>query len=222
MNMLQAAISTSRHWPEINEPLRADVIADGGGLADLWELSPVPIEDNRPRTEEIMDRLFPGNPLLCAGRNRYRFDTKPRNAWRGGLAERQFIVPSPMSAVRGKAKEGRWSKHTAANTGPRRFLVCEFDSGTKDEQAALLMHMGQYALLVLAVHSGGRSLHGWFYVHGKPDARVEKFFRYAVSLGADRAMWSPCQFVRIPDGTRDNGQRQTVYFLNFKPLEGQP
>jgi len=26
--------------------------------------------------------------------------------------------------------------------------------------------------------------------------------------------------VRMPDGTRDNGARQTVFFLNFRPLEG--
>jgi hypothetical protein len=25
--------------------------------------------------------------------------------------------------------------------------------------------------------------------------------------------------VRMPDGTRDNGNRQTVFFLNFKPME---
>jgi hypothetical protein len=29
------------------------------------------------------------------------------------------------------------------------------------------------------------------------------------------------QFVRMPDGTRDNGNRQTVYFLSFKPVEAK-
>jgi hypothetical protein len=50
---------------------------------------------------------------------------------------------------------------------------------------------------------------------------VGKFFRYAVSLGADRATWTRCQFVRMPDGARDNGSRQTVFYLNFKPLEAK-
>jgi hypothetical protein len=133
-----------------------------------------------------------------------------------------LIVPSPMSAVEGVTKEGKPSKHTLSNTGDRRFLICEFDTGTADEHAALLIHLAGYAPLVCAVHSGGKSLHGWFYVHGQSDAKVEKFFRYAVSLGADPMTWTKSQFVRMPDGRRDNGQRQTVFFLNFKPIETKP
>jgi hypothetical protein len=220
VSSIASSLAPRLQWPEVDEPLRASVIDDvDGGLVDLWELSPVRIEDNEQHTEAIIDRLFPGNPLLCAGRNRYRFDTKPREDWRGGLAERQLIVPSPMSAIRGITKTGQRSKHTLENTGPRRFLVCEFDTGTIDDHAALLIHLAGYAPLVLAVHSGGKSLHGWFYVHGQPAPKVERFFRYAVSLGADRATWTRSQFVRIPDGVRDTGQRQAVYFFNPAPVE---
>jgi hypothetical protein len=101
-------------------------------------------------------------------------------------------------------------------------LICEFDTGTADDHAAILIHLAGFAPLVCAVHSGGKSLHGWFFVAGQPEAKVEKFFRYAVTLGADRATWTRSQFVRMPDVTRDNGKRQTVFFLNFKPLESQP
>jgi hypothetical protein len=38
--------------------------------------------------------------------------------------------------------------------------------------------------------------------------------QYAVSLGADRATWTRSQFVRMPDGARGNGERQTVFFFN--------
>ena len=159
---------------------------------------------------------------FCVAASRIQdFDTQPREDWRGELSALQLIVPSPMSAVTGQTKDGKESKHTLANTGARRFLICEFDTGTADEHAALLLHLGTFAPLVCAVHSGGKSLHGWFYVHGQPDAKVEKFFRYAVSLGADRATWTRSQFVRMPDGTRDNGKRQTVFFVNFKPLEAK-
>ena len=206
-------------WPDVNEGLRSNIIDDiGGGLVDLWELSPVRIDDNEQHTEKIIDRLFPNNPLLCAGRNRYRFDTKTREDWRGGLAERQFIVPSPMSAVRGKTKDDKQSKHTLENTGSRRFLVCEFDTGTIDDQAALLLHLAAKAPLILVVHSGSKSLHGWFYVHEKPEAMVKKFFRYAVNLGADRATWTRSQFVRMPDGVRETGERQAVFFFNPSPV----
>jgi hypothetical protein len=131
----------------------------------------------------------------------------------------QFIVPSPMSAVKGLTKTGRESKHSLANTGLRHFLICEFDTGSPDDHAALLLHLGTFAPLVCMVHSGGKSLHGWFYVHNQETTKIERFFRYAVSLGADRATWTRSQFVRMPDGTRENGKRQVVYFLNFKPME---
>ncbi len=206
-------------WPPVNREQREAVIRGNGRLADLWEISNPRIEDNQQHTESVIDRLFPGDPLLCCGNTTCDFDTRPREAWRGEMAQLQLIVPSPMSAVTGLTKDGRESKRTLSNTGPRRFLVCEFDTGTTDEQAATLIHLAGFAPLVCVVHSGGKSLHGWFYVHGQPDEKVRKFFRYAVSLGADHAIWTPAQFVRMPDGTRDGGKRQTVYFLNFKPVE---
>jgi hypothetical protein len=203
----------------MNQEQRAAILRDNGGLADLWELSPRRIEDNGQHTEEIIDRLFSGNPLLCSGKSQSDFDTKPRESWRGELASLQFIVPSPMLAVTGQTKDGKESKHTLANTSPRRFLVVEFDIGTVDEQAAMLVHLAGYAPMVCVVHSGGKSLHGWFYVHGQPDVKIAKLFRFAVSLGADHATWTRSQFVRMPDGMRDDGKRQTVFFLNFRPLE---
>ncbi len=206
-------------WPGVNQEQREAIVRDGGGLADLWELSKPRLDDNAAHTEAIIDRLFPGNPLLCCGKSNSVFNTKPREDWRGEMSGLALIVPSPMSAIEGVTKEGKPSRHTLSNTGNRRFLICEFDTGTPDEHAALLMHVAEYAPLVCAVHSGGKSLHGWFYVHGQPNAKVEKFFRYAVSLGADRATWTRSQFVRMPDGTRDNGKRQTVFYTNFKPLE---
>ena len=217
-----AAIQSATKWPKTNIQRRAQILRNVSGLAELWELSSPSIIDNTAHTEVIIDRLFPGNPLLCCGKSISIFDTKPRDAWRGELIALQLIVPSPMTAVAGLTKDGRESKHTLANTGARRFLICEFDTGTLDEHASLLLHLGSFAPLVCVVHSGGKSLHGWFYVHGQPESKIENFFRYAVSLGADRATWTRSQFVRVPDGTRDNGNRQTVFFLNFKPLETTP
>jgi hypothetical protein len=209
----------SNKWPQKNSELVETICAEGYGLPDLWEASPIRIEDTEQHTEEIVDRLFPGNPLLCCGRSQSQFDTRPREKWRGQFADLQFIVPSPMTAPTGLTKDGRQSSHALSNTGPRRFLICEFDKGTTDEHAALLLHLAAYAPLVCAVHSGGKSLHGWFYVNGFRDEQVLKFFRYAVHLGADPSTWTRSQFVRMPDGKRDNGRQQTVFFLNFKPIQ---
>lgn len=206
-------------WPEVNQEQRAAIIRDGGGLADLWELSRPRLEDAGQHMEAIIDRLFPGNPLLCCGVTDYNFATRTREEWRGKLVHQQLIVPSPMSAPHGLTKKGKNSAHSLNNTGPRRFLVVEFDTGTTDEHAALLLHLGTFAPLVCAVHSGGKSLHGWFFVSGQPDEMVLRFFRYAVSLGADDQLWCKTQFCRMPDGTRSNGNRQTVFYLNFNPIK---
>ncbi|MGH8092258.1 MAG: hypothetical protein ACREIF_02130 [Chthoniobacterales bacterium] len=209
-----ASARSSARWPALNREQREATVRASGGLVDLWEVSSARLDDNRGRTEAIIDRLFPGNPLLCVGRSNSEFTTRERESLRGQLGAKQFIVPSPMSARTGTTQEGRFSEHSLNNTGPRRFLVIEFDQGTTDEHAAILLHLAGRAPLALAVHSGGKSLHGWFYCAAQPEERLHDFMRYAVMLGADPATWTRSQFVRMPDGLRENGKRQTVYFFN--------
>jgi hypothetical protein len=212
-------IHAAPKWPSVNQEQREAIIRDGGGLVDIWELSSPRIHDNEAHTEQIIDRLFPGNVLLCCGKSNSDFDTKPREDWRGQLSRLQLIVPSPMTARNGLTQKGKPSPHALSITGQRRFLVIEFDQGNLDEHAALLLHLGGYAPLVCALHSGGKSLHGWFFVYGQPDEKVLRFFRYAVSLGADPQMWTRSQFCRMPDGRRADDSRQRVFFLNFKSFE---
>jgi hypothetical protein len=225
--------STTARWLDPNFELIEAVAHTGNGLVDLWEASPVRLDSNKPKTDEIIDLLFPDNPLLCCGWTRDRFDTRPRAHWYK-LQDLQFIVPNPMAAPRGLTQQHKWSAHALSNTGPRRFLIVEFDfdasnSGeearlleglategrdVKDLCAALLLHLAEKAPLTLVVHSGQKSLHGWFYCAEVPEEKVRRFFQYAVSLGADRANWTRSQFARMPDGLRENGRRQTIYFLN--------
>jgi hypothetical protein len=201
-------------WPKLNAEQRDAVIASGFDLVDLWEMSPVRFADRESHTEAIIDTIFPGDPLLCAGRSSCDFATQSRGEWRGKLSALQLIVPNPMTGRIGRTQEGKESAHTLEATAPRRFLVIEQDSGTIDAQTAVLVHLAERAPLVLAVHSGSKSIHGWFPCADQPEAKLHRFMRYAVSLGADRATWTRSQFVRMPDGTRDNGQRQAVYFFN--------
>jgi hypothetical protein len=206
--------AASPTWPSVNREQREAIIAKGGGLADLWEASPRRFEDNDRRTEEIIDLLFPGNPLLCVGKSSRVFTTATREELRGTLAGLALIVPSPMTAPTGITQDGKESAHTLASTGPRRFLVIEQDKGTTDEQAAILLHLAERGPMALALHSGGKSVHGWFTAAGQGENRLRRFMAYAVSLGADPALWTRSQFCRMPDGTRENGNRQTVYFMN--------
>ena len=73
------------------------------------------------------------------------------------------------------------------------------------------MASGKILPLALVVHSGRRSLHGWFFVEGLPAERVEQFMDLACRLGADDALRNPSS-VRIPYGTRDTGERQGLVF----------
>jgi hypothetical protein len=218
-NGFQAERRTPR-WPATNQEQIQAVVRDGPTLNDLKQRSPVKWNNGNPHTEEVIDILFPGNPLLCVGLTNCNFDTRLRESWRGRLSRRQFIVPSPMTKDVGMTKDGKRSRHTLDNTGPRRFLVTEFDKGTFDEQAAILAHLGNYAPLAMIVYSGSKSLHGWFFVQVQPDSKIESLFLYAVSLGADRATWTRSQFVRLPDGQRNNGKRQEVIYFNPQTVRG--
>lgn len=206
-------------WSPVDTAKRTQIIERSAGLSDLWELSPIPFEDEDAHTEDVIDALFPGDPWLCCGLSNDRFKTRLRSDWRGSLAAQQLIVPSPMTGEWGVTKDGKKSQHSLSNTGPRRFLVVEQDSGTPDDQAAILVHLAARAPLVLAVFSGSKSIHGWFYCQGRPEERLRWFMNDAVSLGADRATWTRSQFVRMPDGTRDNGKRQSIYFFNPEVLK---
>ena len=225
--------SVGKRWLGPNFELIEAVAHTGNGLVDLWEESPVKLDSNEPNTDEIIDVLFPGNSLLCCGWAHHHSETRPRTQWYK-LQDLQFIVPSPMTARLGLTRGGKLSAHALSNTGPRRFLIVEFDfdANNSDEEArllerltaegrdvrdlcaALLLHLAEKAPLALAVHSGGKSLHGWFYCADVPEEKVLCVFNYAVLLGADRANWTRSQFARMPDGLRENGGRQTVYFFN--------
>src|SRR5690606_14574395 len=199
-------LSPTRAWPEVNHAHRAGVIEAAGGftLADMRDSSPVRLDEDGPDAEEIIDLLFPGNPLLCVGMRKWEACTKPREFWRGKLGRMQFIVPSPMAAETGLALDGGQSQRCLGNVGPRAYIVTEFDGGTpRDQQAAIIGHLSHYAPLVAVVDSGGESLHAWFRAAGQPEDKVLRFFRYAVSLGADKATRCAAQFVRMPEGRRD-------------------
>jgi len=210
-----------QHWeseyrvrPKVNQEQVEAVLSSGLGAVDLWEVSPVRLGTDECHTEEVIDALFPGESLLCCGWAHDCFDTRLRNEWRGCLSGMQFIVPSPMSKRVGWTQAGHQSTHSLDNTGSRHFLVVEFDQGSTDSHAAILLHLAERAPLALALHSGSKSLHGWFYCARQTDQRLRAFMQSAVNLGADPATWVRSQFVRMPDGRRANGSRQPVLFFN--------
>ena len=203
----------SRPSIKLDQKLIKKTLRTGPSLLKLKNISPVktPTELSAGR---YVDILFPDNCLICCGASSHTFTTRPKNEWFDKLDRLQFIVPSPMSAKRGFTQSGKVSSHTLSNTGDRRFLVVEFDDGTLDEQAAILHHLGTKFPLTLIVFSGSKSLHGWFYVQGLEEHHIGEFFNYSCKLGCDPATWTKSQFVRIPNGKRKSGERQTVHYFN--------
>ena len=185
-------------------------------LADLWERSPARLLDDAPLTDAIIARLFRPDELLCCARGVEHAETRTVREFAGRLHEFTHLVPSPMLAVTGLTQEGRESCRCLANTGPRRFLVIEFDrEPSLGRQAQLHFGLATHAPLALVVFSGKKSLHGWHYVEGWPQTEAHELHRLAVACGADAATWTPCQLVRMPDAMRpETGLRQSVLFWN--------
>ncbi len=209
------------HWPALNEDLiqAASSQSPLKFVEDLTDASPLTC-DPPVGTENIIDVLFPGNPPLCVAVSSKDFRTDPREVLRGSLHRHALIVPSAMRWKLGKVKStGRLSAHTLDNTGPRQHLVTEFDGGTLDSQSALIGHLKKFAPLTMVVHSGGKSLHAWWYCADVPEHELKRFMGYAVALGADPATWTRSQFVRMPGGLRDGRTPQRV--LYFDPDAGR-
>jgi len=209
--------------------------------------SPVALDDfrnNSPSSTgispfEALDLLFPGDPTLCLGKRPDRIDTRPKSNWEQDIMKCQLVVPNTMTQRTGLTQSGRESLRCLENTGPRRFLVVEQDptawEGLDEEskskyvdehdykthqlsnQATILTHLTMHVPLACAVFSGSKSLHGWFFVENLTESQQIRFFRYCVQLGADPAMWTKCQFTRLPGGRRTPGlKHQTIHYIDNK------
>lgn len=207
-------------WPARDETRIAEIAAaDPGALDKLRDSSPVQVSPRLHDSECLLERLFPGNPLICAGYTAHEFVTAPLDTFKGRLGSFQLITPSPMSALVGMTKDGKPSAHCLDNTGERFYLVVECDQGDRDTQAAVIRHLAKTAPLAMVVDSAGKSLHSWFHCRGQSEDKLRMFFRMAVSLGGDPVTWTRMQFVRMPLATRDNGKLQAVHFFNYSATE---
>lgn len=207
---VSASDSASR-WPRRDDMARkcriADASADGiAGLADLWELS-------RPAdlsADDWLDRMLPDAEWLCLAKSHpAEARSRRREKWSFGPADEcGLVVPSPMTGPSGTGLDGRTSHRCLDNTAARRWLVIEFDDGSIDAQASLHWHLRECAealdwpRLALCVHSGGKSLHGWYGPCADEDV-TRALMEYAVTIGADPATFNRCQLVRLPGGRRE-------------------
>ena len=203
-------------WPTPSPRARrffaSSVSAEVPGLYDLWERSPMRCDDWT--SDDWHDALFPDAEWLCLAKDHpATARSRRREKWSFGPADDcGLIVPSPMTGPSGIGLDGERTHRCLDNTGGRRWLVIEWDKsdGVKipiDEQAALHWYLRECCLVVgwpslgLVVHSGSKSLHGW-YGPIKSEHDALGLMGYAASLEADTATWNRSQLVRNPAGVR--------------------
>lgn len=220
-----------KRWPDKNWELIDSISRKGERVADFEALSPDRADLD---ANEAIDLLWPnGNPNLCLAANGPEdAKTKPKTFWRSlphGFNSYSLTVPSVMTASQGINKDGEYSSRCLGNTGPRGYLVIEFDfvpdeagapatpcgeilarmAGEEkpryapDLCAGIAIHMlSRGAPVSMAVFSGTKSIHLWHMVRGASNEALKPFFAEAHALGADPITWTKCQLVRMPGGIR--------------------
>jgi len=169
---------------------------------------------------DALRAFFAPSEWICASPDRFRSCTYRLDDLLPAAHKFQFVVANPMSRETGRTRAGRESsraKDNACGEHGRRIAVIEFDTGDalRDQCAVLSSLSSPAAPLVMAVWSGGKSIHGWFDVSALRRSGKRRFFQFARRLGADNALWNTAALVRMPGGVRDNGARQYVCY--FRP-----
>jgi hypothetical protein len=97
----------------------------------------------------------------------------------------------------------------------RRWMVIEADHGTLEQQ--FWLHMQLAMDLGCLCWSGGKSLHGWYFVEEWTAERCFALYAKAIALGVnDCCTWLICTQARLPGGFNgDTGKRQDVLVWNL-------
>ncbi|MEI7902784.1 MAG: hypothetical protein WCK89_21260, partial [bacterium] len=177
--------------------------------------------DTGMTADEALALLFKPGELVCAC---WRCETAvawPLEQWLPRAGSAQFLCVNPLAGPSGTTVDGRPSVRCQSNIALRRWLVAEFDDPRMDRtmQARVAGYLDRGLPLALAVDSGGKSLHCWFYCEGAEPRELARFFALACAMGADRTRWDTCGWLRMPGGTRykpDGSQvrQKIVYFKN--------
>ena len=205
-------VRQSLNWPEAEQIMQTEIQRAFPADMDQLERN----ADELPQNPgDYLSDLFRPNELVCIASDVYHFQTMPlESAIEISDGYRmEFINPNPMIAQTGVTREGKTSHHCEDNTGPRVYLVIEFDAGSPQAQAAYHKYLGKHLPLTILIYSGGKSTHGWYYCEEESETRCRRFFEIACQLGADPKTWSICQFVRLPGGLNGKtGKKQQVIF----------
>ncbi|MEL0005039.1 MAG: AAA family ATPase [Opitutales bacterium] len=208
-----------KSWPEADKnEIEAVAEKKPYSLQELRKESPYPASElSKIPPCGLLQLLFPKDSLICLGESVESFSTKTLDEFCASEKNLPFIVPRTMCNEFGLSQDGKVSPRCNDNAGPERFVVIEFDDMEENVQVSMIKHLRQFLPLVLVLHSGGKSFHAWFNGCDSSEERVFAFRRHAASLGADKAVFTRCQMVRMPNQCREeNGNLQELHY--FAPL----
>ena len=184
-------------WPEAN----GDVI---GRVLETVEPLFDGVTSTGLRPVDVLGELFREGELICTGIDSEHASVRPKAEVLADAELLQFICVNPMRGTLAMNHAGRPSARCQNNVMARRYLVAEFDDPGlgKREQAQLATALGDMAPLVMAVDSGGKSVHAWYAVEAMARKDQARFFAVACLLGADPTRWDICGWLRMPGGLR--------------------
>jgi hypothetical protein len=202
-------------WPEAEPGVIGDVTAYAIPLFDG-------VTETGHTAADVLPKLFrPGEPV-CTGACSERALVRPVEAVVADAERMQFICVNPMRGAEALNKVGKLSARCQNNVAVRRYLVAEFDDPglTKLQQAQLASALAELVPLVMAVDSGGKSVHAWYRVEGMARQDQARFFAMACALGADSTRWDICGWLRMPGGLRmkADGSRVRQKILYWSPV----
>jgi hypothetical protein len=205
---------------------------------DLWELSPVQLNDD-PRKDPIifLETLFDENHLIWIGDNydkgiinntiRYRDD------WieyylKGNKTKPHIIInpvngkPSPLKSGNGNTLRGD------GNTASYCHCMVEFDNMTREKQIRFWSAV-QLPILAL-IDSGGKSIHAWLDVshltqvetleNWQEQIKNRLYVQHLIPLGVDSCNSNPARLSRLPGHYRtEKNNYQRILWLS---PEGRP
>ena len=174
-----------------------------------WEELSDPCDDQE---ESLRWAFKPNGEFVCFGLTEWKFNTVPLEVAIKHAPACQFVVPNPMKVPLGPTQAGKLSHKAESPVLERRFVVVEFDlrpstgsTGFTGRRNSITRRGSTFTSLAsslsrMIVFSGNESAHGWYVTKWPRTLMTE-----ATSIGADRALWSPSQFTRMPWGIHING-----------------
>ena len=184
-------------WPEANAEVIRRVLETVEPLFDGETSTGL-------RPGDVLSRLFRPGELVCTGADSERATVRAVEDVVMDAESLQFICLNPMRGSLAMNHAGRPSARCQNNVMARRYLVAEFDDASlaKRQQAQLVSALADMAPLVMAVDSGGKSVHAWYCVEGMSRQDQARFFAVCCLLGADPTRWDICGWLRMPGGLR--------------------